>query len=320
MTEIKQLVNSLISFPQYLLKDEKIGYFVIKGRIGNRAVLLKVVAKTAKDKLDKLLYEKIAESFLLDSEGDPIFRFPREVGQGENEHYVWLIRQFLTGESLAGYSDRTKSLMGYDVIKNKFICSGAQVVDEIAESLNKLWSLPVNQESKNKLSSGRFAKSIESYDIKAIEKGIGQNLGKQLKFYCAIKKRLFSKDNEKMCLGDLTPSNIIIGYDGHIILSDFELFCVDNYFVDVVFLWLFLWRYPDWQKLILERFVKTQDNRDFFRANLIREIIAWYDYKFNPKTESGSTKEIWAKHRWSDYLLYAGISYEEIIKNIGQQK
>lgn len=294
-------------------KDLNYGLVTIKGIWQEKVVLLKIISKAHPKKVQSFKKECLIEDYLTQIKGKKEDNLPRTkvISNNENSQFFWIIREYITGDSLANSSGYKEILFGYDKIQDKYLSERDNYLRQISDGLSLLKTLNVN--TRKSLQINRYKKEITDYNIKEIEAGIDIDLSKQLSFFDKIRKEFFADINLCATIGDLLPANIIITKDDKIIFSDFEWFSFDNYISDLSFLWLFLWRYPNWQKKLLI-FNLNKKDENFFRVSLIRQIIGWYSNPFDPrfKVNKDQRKE-YKKHIWSDYLINAGKSFDDLI-------
>jgi thiamine kinase-like enzyme len=157
---------------------------------------------------------------------------------------------------------------------------------------------------------------IKRVEKEKVEGELGIDLSNQEIFFNKIKGEYFKKENIKACINDLTPANVIIKDDGQLVFSDFELFSFDNYTVDIAYLWIFLWRYRNWQRELLLNTIKNDRDREYFRASIIRIMFLLYDWPYNSMKNKPKLKheKYNRRHIWAKYLIAAGKSYEAIME------
>jgi serine/threonine protein kinase len=302
-------------------KDYKNNIFVLIGKINGRNSLLKIASKKNSYRIDQFKKEKMVDDILEKHNRDlkkPLVVKTDILGFGENDKFVWIIRKYYPGLSLAAYRPE-KVLWGYDVIRSNFLFFRSKIINKIVNNLLSLYTLETDLRklaiSHDDLPQ-RYKKNIEDYNVKEIEDELGINLEKQIKFYNVVKKDYFSKENIGASVGDLSPSNIIIKNDDELVFSDFELFCFDNYTADIAYLYLFFWRYRAWQKALVDLTIKNDKDRNFFRASIIKEtmfLYFWPYFTLKNKKNIGH-KEFNRKHIWRKYLEAAGESFDAIMK------
>jgi thiamine kinase-like enzyme len=301
--------------------DEKKDDYILVGKIKNRHTLLKITNKKNKYKVGQFNKEKLVDKILEKHNknlNNPLVIKTDVMGFGENDDFVWVARKYYPGLSLAAYRP-DKVLWGYDIVRSNFLFYKQKIIKAIVDNLFSIYSLETDFRklaiSREDLLQ-RYKKNLEDYDVKKIENELKISLEKQIAFFNKIKKDYFSKDNVKASVGDLSPSNIIIKNDRELIFSDFELFCFDNYTIDIAYLYLFLWRYKGWQKTLIDLTIKNSQDRDFFRASIIRELMFLYRWPFDSLKEKKNIdhKEFNRKHVWRKYLEASGESFDAIMK------
>lgn len=303
--------------------DDLGGQYILVGLIKGRDVLLKIVSKKNKFKVAQFRKEKLVDDILEKHNRNlkkPLFVKVDLLGIGESKSYFWVIRKYYSGQSLAAY-EPGKSLFGYDIIRRNFLMFRRKIVKQIIDNIEAINSLETDF---RKLGINRadfplrYKMNIEDYDIAKVGKELNLNLENLVKFYNRVQKRYFEKENIKASVGDLTPANIIIKKDGELIFSDFEMFCFDNYTIDIAYLFLFLWRYKNWQKELINLTITNDESRDYFCASIIRILMflyKWPYYSLDEKNKKNLDSEsIIRKHIWRRYLQAAGESFDAILK------
>jgi hypothetical protein len=297
-------------------KDIKSGYYISHGKIKDNEVVIRILTKT--DKLRVKNYKKeLAISKILEN-GKPkeiLSRFACTKEIGENDKFIWSIRDYVDGEVISLY-DPKKILMGFDEINSKFEKKQDSIINGIKENLIFLWSI---ESTKDDLElRERFDQDIDKNKIKFIESNLGFPLSKQVKIYNENKDKVFSLDKIKASFGDLIPANIIYTTDEKVVFLDFEWFSFDHYLADVSFLWLYLWNYPAWRKKLLDSFIETEDEKKSFQINILRQLIGFYSQYIYNQSEDISEgvaqkRKIFFKHIFTRYLKSAGESYKDLI-------
>jgi hypothetical protein len=125
-------------------------------------------------------------------------------------------------------------------------------------------------------------------------------------FLVDISEKMFNVENLAIQAVDLTPTNIFVLQDSEVLFSDFEWLGLENYMLDIAFLWLLLWRYPDWQKKLAEGAIGEED-LEYFQANIIRIILYAYEKLLQPDLSIKQEKyyrELLAGHVWTKYLIH----------------
>jgi len=287
------------------------GHFNLLGTIAGKKVLLKVIfgrdSENWRNLQREILAGKMISNYNSVHKSDQI-HIAEVLASGKSGDALWLIRKYYEGESLSdNATDDKLTLWGYDILKKKYLKRKRVIIPAIVADLKSILKIDKKfiRDRDNLIDvSARFKHDLESCDLNEIERDIGFGLKKQLNFYNENKNNYFSEKNIRVCIGDLVPSNILLTDTNQVILSDFAFFCLDNYLLDITYLWLFLWRYPNWQKEFLANFIKNKNDRDNFRLCLIREIISLGWQKRLAK----------ANHTWLRYLQAAGESFEAIMK------
>lgn len=302
-------------------KDLKKQEFILIGEIKGRDVLLKISNKKNTYRIKQFEKEKYVDKIIEKHNKNlslPIINKTDFLDSGNNKNFVWMARKYYPGTSLASFN-RDKVLFGYDILRQKYIFKKGKIIDDIIKCLNAIYSLETDFRKlgvKHNDFKRRYQSDVEEYDIKAIEKELGLKLDKQIEFYNKVKKEYFAKENIKASVGDLSPANIIIKDDKKLILSDFELFCFDNYTIDIAYLYIFLWRYKSWQKALIEKTITNDQDRKFFRASIIRELMFLYRWPFASLKDKKDFdhKKFNQNHIWTKYLIAAGESFDAIMK------
>lgn len=296
-------------------KDIENGYYISHGKIADKEVVVRVLTKTDKTRVKN--YEKELAIFKILEKGIPkgtLSQFACTRKIGENEKFIWSIRDYVDGEVVSLYNTN-KLLMGYDEIDSKLLGFKDEIITSIKENLRFLWS--IEESFENDLFQERFSRIFDSQKIASVEKGIDYSLSEQISFYKKNVDKVFVSNNIKPSFGDLIPANIIYSNKKAVFL-DFEWFSFDHYLADVSFLWLYLWRYPSWQKKLLDSIITTEEENVSFCVNLIRQIIGFYsDYIFNSNDVMSKSvlekRAFFPNHIWTRYLK-ATHSYSELLK------
>lgn len=312
MKEYQYIVDNLkFALDETMRSDDSRGQYILKGSLEGRPALMKIVSAKNKEKSENLHKEHlITTEFFKDTV------FGKGLAFGRDEQFVWYVKEFVPGEPLARYNESpTVALYNYDVIDPSLISMSSEIVPLISDLLRDIRKNKIKANLPVSFSTRRWSMDLEDYHIAEIEKGIGNSLSQSVKFYGKAKEKCFTPEKTGMCLGDLVPSNIL--YDNKarkVSFIDLEWAGLENREMDLSFLWLFLWRYPEWQKKLLNSF-KEEIDEDSFRACTIRQIVGWYDSVFKPKDVSTemSLIEAYRAHAWVQYLLDAGDSFEKLI-------
>lgn len=310
------ITQTKLASPVLLANNIAQAIILIRGRIEDRDYLLKIISKSKTAKVANYQREKKASKLLAKLLPEYNMTLIRE--SGYTGEYFWMIRDYYEGESLSTYSSTKYGLLGYDVIQKKFFSAMPSVLTTANEFLIDLR----RAEHEVDLGETRFERKLENCDINNIEAGIGVSLQKQLDYYNEKHDEFWE---ERLCaysINDMVPSNIIISKDEKVIFSDFEWMSYDHTYTDVVFIWLYLWRYPVWQKSWYDMAFKEQGLKDdLFQAAIIRHVINWYNNLYNPNRDLNDkvieNQKIYKQHIFTKYLLAAGNSLDELI-NINQ--
>ncbi len=303
-------------------KDRKNGRFVARGVVNRRDVLLKVLPNTNQLRVSSLKKEFMIDRLLNKHNKDlkqPMVAKANVLKMGSNKTFTWVIRRYYAGSSLSDYSPNKNPLLGYDILKNKFIFKRNNIISQIVENEQSLAKMTKDFRSlgiKKENIKRRYYEEISSEDVDKLGGLLSSDFSKTVDFYSKNKKDYFSSNNIVACMGDLAPANILIKNDGQVLFSDFEWFCFDNYMIDFAFLWLFLKRYRNWQKKLIQLSVKNDDDRQNFRISVIREVYWWYSKALleYEGTDRQERIKYYKKHIWTRHLNAAGESYEALIK------
>lgn len=217
---------------------------------------------------------------------------------------VWIIRKYFNGQSLCGTQFKSDYLITPDKlgqIREQFLPILDKIVDRIAQKISLFYQI----KKTDKFDNG-YKKKLVNYSIECIESGLKIDLHKQLGMYNNHYSTYFSVSRQKACLGDLTPANIIILDNLDVLLTDFEWFCFDNLFMDIAYLWLFLWKYPKSQSRWLKIFIKSDLDKNDFVSSIVRILIGQMNNIFSNLSDSRKDIEIIRKtyqsHIWTKYL------------------
>jgi len=301
-------------------KDFDNGRFIVRGKIKRRDVLLKVLPKSDVNRVDSYKKEFMVDKILDKHNMDitkPVIIKAEVLTIGENKKYFWIIRKYYSGTSLSNYYPDKAFLRGYDVIRKKFLLYRSRIIDSISENIISSQKMTKDLRKLNATKSSMYRRYETEYDIGIVIKTgecIGRDLTKVNELLGEHKKIYYSNEFKVANMGDLVPPNIIIRDVDNVIFSDYEWFCMDNNTMDVANLWLYLWRYPKWQKRLIEKLVTNDIQRKNFRYSVCRILLSKYT-----SIVSGSWGEIemmdyYKKHKWSKYLVASGESFEALMK------
>ncbi len=288
----KDLIEKIGVVPQDFLKDDdKKEVYVFSGVKDDRKVLVKI-AKSDSDDGKCYRAEVTGETILKDSKVSRV----KVLSSGESDGFFWVVREYISGCSLTDYGEAL-TLYGYDILREDVLSQKEKILSGVVENLNILQSISSSATKK------RFPVDVENLphlgSLPISPDGV-------FAFYRANQNK-YNPAKEVLCVNDLVPANIIYSEDKKVYLSDFSFLGVDNYLIDAAYLWLFLWRHPDWQKILVGKVVKTDFDVMSFKMSIIRLVLFWYNsfYKYNLEKTDALTKErfeAYAHHVWLDYL------------------
>lgn len=287
-----QLLKEIGVEPLKFFKDDEIQEnFVFIGTIKNQKVLVKI-SKSGSAISQTYQSEVAAERILADSGVNRI----KVISDGEYMGFYWVVREYLEGESLSAYGKQL-TLYGYDILDEKVIFERDEIIKQVVLNIQLL------QKAHLKHGRVRFPAEISHYDNLDY---LPISISTTTDFYNQ-NKQVLVKVKKVPCINDLVPANIIFSNEKQVFLSDFSWFGLDNHLLDVTYLWLFLWRYPDWQKQLSNLTVVGDEDIILFKLNVIRIVLFWYDnfYKINLNKVGSASKERlkeYNTHKWLDYL------------------
>lgn len=286
------------------------GFFVI-GEYKGRSAILRTSPVSNKNKIIKMQREyegsKIIDSYCQNN--DLKISFNKIITSGTNQDLKYIIRKYSKDETLSMHEENNKPVLhGFDIIRDTFINDSGVILDDLINNirnLQKIDSRIIKNSTKNlKLFSNRFDYTIPQNKVEIVERELNVVLDSQMEFYSEHLDEYCSDENIKICMGDLIPPNILVTKDKHIILLDLEWFGIDNYMFDFSYLWLYLWKYPKWQKYLMSKIIITQKDKNFFHLSIIRSLINWYSHAF--ETAKGADLEykvnFYQNHIWLKYL------------------
>ncbi|MFA5157579.1 MAG: hypothetical protein WC451_00085 [Patescibacteria group bacterium] len=326
--DFQEVIESLHFKPKDLITDnQRSGVYISQGVIAGKDVLVKIYPKNNKEKIHAVGKEVLVDEIISKhnrSNPKAFIDTIRVISSGEDKNVRWIVRQFRNGSPLTPTSNYKKNDIlanKYCVIDKKFLNLKSKILSQIFDNLETFRLV----DKKNFMSrqileyfTSRFQTNIENYNIKTLEKKLGFSLDVQVSNYNKIKSKYLDKKNYCASVSDLNLANILIDENCKVIFFDFEQFCLDNYMFDPAFFWLFLWRYPDWQKEILSHFVKSSDDKDFFVSSIIRIIIGWYENIFIEYTDEKENiltiRKLYQSHIWLRFLDAVGNGYDALIK------
>lgn len=293
------------------------GVFLFFGQHKGTKCVLKIIAKSNTERVAQLKVEsEVDKAFQkFNADHNDVIKYAEFLSLGENKTFVWSLRKFYEGQSLAVYDPR-KSLIGYDLILPQYTSKLNEILPQVFKSIDAYSKIvPEDIAGHEKIFKSRYHEKLEEYDLKAIEDELSVNLNPQLAFYSGIASEYHDSSNICGSMGDMGPANILVDDNLEVRLIDFELFCFENPAMDIAYLWLYLWRYPEWQNCLLQNTLLNEQDKDFFRASIIRILCFLYNFpsKFIKDLSDPRLKDYNKKHIWRKYLINAGISYDELI-------
>ncbi|MEK9156444.1 MAG: phosphotransferase [Patescibacteria group bacterium] len=292
--------------------DNKRGRLIAAGNWRGDKAVLKIVS---------LKQPRILERFEREAESDQLVRerwsgadrdliLPtRVLSWGVDLGCVWMVRLFGEGKTLS--IDRRKkedALFDKDVIRKEFLNSPRLLIPKIGRVLRSFQKIEVNSRERtlwNKKYPLRYPRKLDKSIKEELGQLIGFDLSPHYQFYQNIEEHLFQDNQVGAFMGDFVPPNIIVKSNKDISLFDFEWFGFDNKMMDIVSFWLTLWRYPSWQRVFLHYYDFNRNEKDNFRAGVIRQILlsGWV-----PRLVAGRQK-----HQWTKYLKLSGESFEALV-------
>lgn len=279
---------------------------------GREILLRAIIPKLWPEKVKTLKKEVKIDNFFTKS--SIFLPKPEVLASGEDNGWVWVTRLFIRGETIAHDDKKTRTLLGYDLIKTKFNSKGDKILSQVDIILKDLGRINSPNEE---LRQNRYKKNLSGYDTGLIARGVGRNLSTVLAFVEEHRKSYFLSKSLCASHGDLSPTNLIFNDSEEVFITDFEFFSFDNRMMDTAFFWLFCWRQPEWQGKIVKKLVQNNEDEIFFRISVIRIILGWYNgiyAKGRPLTERLKQKrKEYKNHIWVRYLLAAGESFKALV-------
>lgn len=318
--EINNLLKDIDFEPVEIIKNIKDEIILLQGLWHEQEVFLKIIDQIKYPDIIANIEKERSFTSLISS---PKFKSSKKnlfisyIKAGKFGKFYWAIREFRAGTSLS-YIDIKRSLVGYDILRKKYIDKNKMILNSIFEGLDFLQSLPAQSIKQG----SRYKRDVSEYDIPGIEGYLGIKLTKILEFFNKYKNTYWSIDRMAICHGDLSPSNIIVS-EKEVYLIDYELSSVDNRMMDIAYLWLFLWRYPNWQHDIIEAYVEDQEMQVEFTISVQRILlfIYWLPGNFL-KGQSRAKEDIISynrNHVWTKYLNnaydFTGLTNERQYEN-----
>jgi hypothetical protein len=313
LKELSKIIDDLGVVPKLFLKKNDYGEMTFRGIYLGQEVLVKIVPKIFKKRADRFRKEFKVDSIISrqgQTEGQ-IIEVIHTKKIGETDHFVWLMRDFIQGKTLCLPQKNRKKfpyVKNVDTFYPEFVDSRDSIIEGISRNLKNLQKINPAIIKKERFKP-RFSFDLKS-SAKAIEKELKISLANPVNYYQRIKSNFSDQRNLVASSGDLTPANIIISEKGRVYFSDFEWFCLDNYCQDLAFLYLFLYRYPAWQKMLLSKKIRSKKDREMFQAGMIRGIIGYMSHTLVYKIGLPGYKN----HIWMKYLQASSESYDAINK------
>lgn len=312
-TDLDQLVERLgIDNVQWNKRLFDQGSFVLFGERGNKRVLCKIASLESTIKVANFRKENAVNQIIDDSKL-PISKID-VLEYGEDKNFAWIVRHFFEGDSLSGFDKAKNKPAEYDVIQDEYMNIAPLLIGEVIKNIKLFHQLNVDNGG---IFRKRFETDLEKLGFDNFEEVFGYFPSAQIEYYNSQKSRLLSAENQVACMGDLVPANLIFTTERRLILTDFEWCCRDNVMFDVSFFWAFLWRYPQLQSIWLASWVRSEQEKAMFRAELIRHLLSLHHslYRNNPKPSVSllAKRKDFMNHIWFRYLQAAGESYDALM-------
>lgn len=289
------------------------GYFTIKGMIGTTEVVLRLSPVTDRGKKDKALREKLAS----DLAGEKLVA--KIIDMGESANFIWSVRRFYPEKCLSVETRSENLFHNDDIIRNEFINDPERIIGDVISKLRAIQSLSVPAVETDRIKKNKFPHNLGEIDLKLIERSIGIDVIKLQKIFEDNLNLYFQASNLRLCVGDLSPANILIKKSG-VLFFDLEYFCFDHKFLDIAYLWIFLWRYSKWQSILLNESIRNDKDRLGFQFSLIRVIVGIYSEgllgysKNSSKAIIAQKVALYKQHICTRYLHAAIESFDSILK------
>ena len=259
------------------------GYFVAFGKMKGKKVLIKIVRDSFKKKVDnfakEILFDQLAKSHNLKHPSSS-FKYIDLIGSGKIDGHHWIIRNFYEGTALA------PSKKGYDILATDMIKDKEDTIKKIVLNYNAFREIKFDQSQE---------------EIEEFELGIPP-LKDNPEYHA---ERL-----KKLSIGDFNPANIILTPEQEVIFTDFEWLCLDNYMMDIAYLWVFFWRDKILQDYWYKAFVQNEADQENFRLSVQRllETFDWKDEKI-----LNDERFLERNKKWHAYYENSKKSIEELI-------
>jgi len=288
--------------------DDTNGYFISSGLKENKEILIKVSPDNDLEKWiqykKELKADKVINQINSNKKGGKQIKKPSVINIGKNESIQWLLREYIEGETLSEY-DFNKPIKGYDVLKEDFV-KKEYLIDQIANFINTCKNNSSGTISKFS-SVNRYESNLDKLNLDNVCNEINFDLFYSRKIYNKNLATYLNKSNLCVSFGDFIPSNILINNSEEVFISDFEWLSIDNNTTDGAMLWLFLHRYPKWQKRLIAKLIKNRNDQLLFNMSVIRIILNWYYglyvLMYDDKSKMNLlNKKYFRKHQWLEYL------------------
>jgi len=296
-----------------VIEEPESGRLLIRGRYRGGPALIKIYNfNQAREK--RLKKEKIVDEIINDYNQDNQQKIEKVdvLALESNGDFIWLIRKYYPGESLAnpvGQLSDLNVLLNHDLVKEKFSKNFEEIIGQVILNLKSLSKINDDRLKDQNYFDSRFYKEIDLEKCENNGNKLDLDIRQIIKNYDKLTFDYFDQCYLTASINDLTPSNILVGDNLKIHLLDFELFALDNYTIDFTFLWLFLWRHPDWQRYLINSFIKSDRDKEFFRASIIRIVVSNFEWFLRLPGEKNRQGHIWIK-----YLKAASESYDSILQ------
>jgi len=231
---------------------------------------------------------------------------------GQNDEYCWVIRQFYKGTPFGKIPKIGDPFFSHPVSR-KFEINRTKICSMIVENVMSLQSFSNNDKTSH------FQKRINNFIVNhenRIENITQVNLSPMNILYDNIGDEYLSEKWTKASICDLTPANIIVSEGQQdLVFLDLEWLSLDNSTIDFAYLWLFLWKFPLWQRELVINYQAVEGFRDdFFRISIARIILYWYTRLLMIKENKQEKLAILKNHVWTRYLRATGESFEALMK------
>lgn len=322
--EISEIFKSLNFLAEsFLYANEERRHYIVAGRIADKEVLIKIYHKSNESKAKNLEEEWRAGEILrdLNLRSKKKINIIESLDFGRKADYVFLVRKYYKGTPFALDANTIEADFYFDkfsMVEKKFQLSSEKIANGIISNILVLKNTKgLSNDGFNITKRDRFPQNYSTEIYGSISMQLKIDLNKTKQFLDNMQKDLSQGINLAVQTNDLTPTNIFITDNNEVLFSDFEWLGLENYLIDTAFLWLLLWRFPDWQSVLLNKIIVTEIDRDFFRVNVIRLIL--YYYQNITRTDLSDERDsfykmVLSEHIWKKYLIAAGESFEAIMQ------